>query len=207
MAVVVVGGQTRNIGKTSVMAGLISGVPERNWTAIKITQEKPGICPMNGPGCGCAADQHTWTMVEERDAAGKGDTCRFLRAGARRALWLRVKQGRLAEAWPELRSTIEHSEDIMVESNSVMAFLRPDLYLSVLDPAEKDFKSSAREFLDRADALILSSGSESAAEWDSVSFGAIAGKPTFRIEPPPYVTPQLVQFAREKIGQGASGVR
>ena len=38
MAIVVVGGHTRNIGKTSVVAGLISALREFNWTALKITQ-------------------------------------------------------------------------------------------------------------------------------------------------------------------------
>ena len=38
-----------------------------------------------------------------------------------------------------------------MESNSIMKFLRPDLYLTVLDPETEDFKESAREFLDRAD--------------------------------------------------------
>ena len=34
MAIVVVGGHTRNIGKTSVMAGLIRALPEMRWTAF-----------------------------------------------------------------------------------------------------------------------------------------------------------------------------
>jgi molybdopterin-guanine dinucleotide biosynthesis protein len=35
---VVVGGHSRNLGKTSLVAGLIRKFRERNWTALKITQ-------------------------------------------------------------------------------------------------------------------------------------------------------------------------
>ena len=41
MAVVVVGGQSRKVGKTSVVCGLIAALPEMRWTAIKLTQHEP----------------------------------------------------------------------------------------------------------------------------------------------------------------------
>ena len=44
---------------------------------------------------------------------------------------------------------------MIVESNSILKFIKPDLYLMILDPATKDFKTYAQEFLDRADAVIL----------------------------------------------------
>jgi len=33
-----------------------------------------------------------------------------------------------------------------------------------------------------------------------VSMDQVAGKPTFYIQPPPYVTPEIVQFVRERLG-------
>ncbi|MGH9492958.1 MAG: hypothetical protein ACRD2K_05615, partial [Terriglobales bacterium] len=130
MALVIIGGHSRNVGKTSVVAGLIAALRERDWTAVKITQYGHGICSVNGESCGCAVDEHTWAITEERDAAGRSDTSRFLAAGARRALWVRTKQGRLAEAMPDLRREIAGAHNVIVESNSVMKFLRPDLYLT-----------------------------------------------------------------------------
>ena len=38
MAVVVIGGHSRSVGKTSVVAGLIAALPEYSWHAMKITQ-------------------------------------------------------------------------------------------------------------------------------------------------------------------------
>ena len=53
MAIVVVGGHTKNIGKTSVVAGLIAALPEMRWTAFKITQYGHGVCSANGEPCDC----------------------------------------------------------------------------------------------------------------------------------------------------------
>jgi len=44
---------------------------------------------------------------------------------------------------------------LIVESNSLMHFVKPTLFFAVLDPAKEDFKDSARAALDRADALVL----------------------------------------------------
>ncbi|MGH9509475.1 MAG: hypothetical protein ACRD2M_06030, partial [Terriglobales bacterium] len=129
MAMVVIGGHSRNLGKTSVVAGLIAALPERRWTAVKITQYGHGVCSVNGESCGCAVDEHTFAVTEERDPAGRADTCRMLAAGARRVFWVRTKQGRLAEALPQVREKIEAARDVIIESNTLLHFLRPDLYL------------------------------------------------------------------------------
>jgi hypothetical protein len=197
VALVVIGGHSRSVGKTSVVAGLISALREFDWTAVKITQYGHGVCSANGEPCDCATDDHSWAISDEHDQAGASDTSRFLLAGATRALWVRTEQGRLAEAMPALRQRLEGARNVIVESNSVLKFFHPDLYLTVLDPATADFKSSAREFLDRADGVILHETAESA--WQAVSLKPVAGRPLFRITPPVYVTPEVVQFVRSSL--------
>ncbi len=202
MALVVIGGHSRSVGKTSVVAGLISALPEFQWTAVKITQYGHGVCSANGEPCGCATGDHSWSISEEHDRSGQSDTSRFLLAGAMRALWVRTEQGRLAEAMPTLRSKLESAGNVIIESNSVLRFLRPDLYITVLDPGTADFKDSAREFLDRADAAIIHRSTHESvdeAAWDSVSLKPIKDRPVFLITPPPYVTPQIVQFVRSTL--------
>lgn len=202
MAIVVVGGHSRSVGKTSVVAGLISALREYDWTAVKITQYGHGVCSANGAPCDCATADHAWAISEEKARDGESDTSRFLLAGARRALWVRTEQGRLAEAIPAFRARIEQSRHVIVESNSVMKFLRPDLYLTVLDPATDDFKTSAREFLDRASAVILHEGSaDGKSRWQAVSLRPVADRPVFRIAPPSYVTAEIVNFVRGRIGE------
>jgi hypothetical protein len=199
MALIVVGGHSRSVGKTSVVAGLIAALSEFHWTAMKITQYGHGICSANGEMCDCATDDHSWAVTEERDRSGESDTSRFLVSGAQRSLWVRTRQGMLAEAMPRVRKELATAENAILESNSVMRFLRPDIYLTVLDAATADFKPSAQEFLDRADAVILHDGADHIA-WTNVSLKPVAGRPMFRIEPPRYVTDELIAFVREKLG-------
>ena len=198
MSFVVIGGHSRSVGKTSVVAGLIAALPEFDWTAVKITQYGHGICSANGEPCDCATSDHSWGISEERDRSGESDTSRFLVAGAKRSLWVRTEQGRLAEAIPTLRERWRDAPNVIIESNSVMKFLRPDLYLTVLDPATADFKTSAREFLDRADAVILHETEKDSA-WDSVSLRPVSRQPLFRTHPPHYVTLDLVDFVRSRL--------
>lgn len=201
MSLVVIGGHSRSVGKTSVVAGLISALAEFEWTAAKITQYGHGICSANGEACDCATGDHSWAITEERDRTGESDTSRFLVAGAARVFWVRTEQGRLAEAMPMLRKRLEGARNVIIESNSILKFLRPDLYLTILDPGTPDFKKSAQEFLDRADAVILHQ-SPTDPSWQSVSLKPVADCPVFQIKPPEYVTPQIIEFVRGKLAIG-----
>jgi hypothetical protein len=190
MALIVVGGQSRNLGKTSLVAGLIAAMAECGWTAVKITQFGHGVCSVNGKSCHCAVDEHRWAITEERDRSGKTDTSRFLLAGATRSLWVRTKQGRLEEAMPKLREKLAAASNVIIESNSIMGFLQPDLYLSVLDRGTADFKASALKFLKSADAVVLHEGAAA---------GEFGGKTVFRVKPPQYVTEEIVGWVRGQI--------
>jgi hypothetical protein len=201
MSIVIVGGHSRSVGKTSVVSGLIAALPEMHWTAIKVTQYGHGICSADGEPCDCATDDHSWAVNLERSRAGDSDTSRFLVAGAEKVYWARTRQGFLAEAMPRLKQILAESANVILESNSMMKFIRPDIYLSVLDYDTRDFKASARQFLDRANAVIVhSESSQAALAWDDVSLKLIADKPVFPINPPQYVTPELVEFVRQRLG-------
>jgi hypothetical protein len=200
MAMVVVGGHSRSVGKTSVVAGLIAALPEMRWTAFKVTQYGHGICSADGKACSCATDDHSWAITEEKHRSGDSDTSRFLAAGAVRTWWVRTEQGRLAEAMPKLREKISAAENVIVESNSILKFIRPDLYLTVLDPGRADFKTSAQEFLDRANAVLLHERPDGApVAWERISLKPVVGRPVFYIRPPKYVTAQVVEFVRTSL--------
>lgn len=202
MAIVVIGGHSRSVGKTSVVAGLISALPDYAWTAFKITQYGHGICSRSGKACHCATEDHSWAISEEQDRTGDSDTSRFLLAGAAHAWWVRTEQGRLAEALPTIQQRLAESKNAILESNSIMKFMQPDLYLTVLDPATADFKRSAQEFLERADGVILHRGSNGAA-WRDVQMQSVRDRPVFEIEPPTYVTEKVVEFVRARVAATA----
>jgi hypothetical protein len=179
---IVVGGHTRTIGKTQLVCDIISAFPEARWIAGKITQYGHGVCAQNGHDCDCAPDEHICAIGWEDSATTGTDSSRFLAAGAQRSFWLRTKQGFLAEGLPILREALQEivaaeSPDLangtrkalapdapialtkplalIVESNSLMQFVKPSLFFTVLAPAVEDFKDSARAALDRASALVI----------------------------------------------------
>jgi hypothetical protein len=166
--VIVIGGHTRSIGKTQLICDVIAAFPQVHWMAGKITQYGHGVCAQNGDNCDCAPTEHVCAINWETRTDSGTDSARFLAAGAQRSFWLRTKQGFLAEGLPLLRTalqeTLPNAETeplpLIVESNSLLQFLRPSLYLVVLDPANEDFKDSARAALDRADALVFRCSSE-----------------------------------------------
>ena len=161
--VIVVGGHTRSIGKTQLVCDIISTFPQANWIAGKITQYGHGVCAQNGNNCDCAPDEHICAIEWEAQPQSGTDSARFLAAGAKRSFWLRTKQGFLAEGLPLMRDALRQtlsvtdgdSSPLILESNSLLQFLKPSLYFAVIDPAREDFKDSARVALDRADALVL----------------------------------------------------
>jgi hypothetical protein len=166
--VIVIGGHTRSIGKTQLVCEVIAAFPLAHWIAGKITQYGHGVCAQNGDNCDCAPTEHVCAINWETQSGSGTDSARFLAAGAQRSFWLRTKQGFLAEGLPLLRAALQETlrdagtdpPPLIVESYSLLQFLRPSLYLAVLDPAKEDFKDSARAALDRADALVFRSPSE-----------------------------------------------
>jgi len=187
--VIVVGGHTRSIGKTQLVCDLIAAFPNENWIAGKITQYGHGVCAQNGENCDCAPDEHACAISWEKRAS-ETDSGRFLGAGARHSFWLRTKQGFLAEGMPLLRKALHESGSndqsavgrVILESNTLLQFLKPSLYLMVLDPSKADFKESARLQMDRASAFVLRQplrAADSAAAWTALPLQLLRGKPQF----------------------------
>lgn len=178
----IVGGQSRNVGKTTLVVDLIRAFPDGAWVAVKISQYGHGVCAVNGKTCQCAPGEHAAALDVEKDPEGGSDTSRFLAAGARRAIWLRTRQGQLREGLPMLlreltRSDLGGKPNVIVESNSLLGYLEPSLYLVVLDPSVGDFKESARRFLNRADAFVVRRRIEK--EWEGVPENLLALRPAF----------------------------
>jgi hypothetical protein len=163
---VVVGGHTRSIGKTQLVCDIIAAFPKTEWIAGKITQYGHGVCAQNGENCDCAPEEHVCALDWESQADTGTDSARFLAAGAKRSFWLRTKQGYLAEGLPLLRDALKEiagqrdggdNRAVILESNSLMQFVKPSLYFAVVDPLREDFKESAQVALDRAHALVMRS--------------------------------------------------
>lgn len=185
MALVVVGGQSRKVGKTSVIAGLICALPELHWTAIKITPHEHGAAP-----------QQDFEIIYENDRLGASDTSRYLAAGAQRAVLVRARPEALGRAMPAIQREIANAAYAMIESNSIVEFVRPDLYLIVVDSGVADVKDSALRFLDQADGFVMDAppGTPLPASFRS----AATGRRVFHVAGSE-ISDELADFVRARI--------
>jgi hypothetical protein len=202
---IVVGGHSRNVGKTSVVVGLIEALPEWDWTAMKITQFGHGICSVSGTSCDCCLAPECPYAIAEESHPNDSDTGRFLAAGARHSYWVRTATGQLANALPAVQEIRAASRNLIVESNSIVEFLTPDVYLVVLDFAQGDFKASSRRYLNRADACVVIERDMRAPLWNGVARDAWEVKPRFGVRPPQYVSAALAAFVNERLAASRSG--
>ena len=197
----VVGGQARKTGKTSLTAGLIRRLRRHRWTALKITQYGRTPCSRHkGPeSCECAPPEGAEFALTEEYTPGATDSGRFLAAGAVRSFWLQAPAGELPRAASLLRKVLAQGENVIVESTSLVELVKPDLFLMLLDFGCQDFKDSSLRFIDRADAFVVVDRGINAPLWEGVAAGVWDHKPRFLIEPPPWVTPQLADFVEAKL--------
>jgi hypothetical protein len=151
MAIVVIGGSSRGIGKTALMCGLIAVLKEQNWTAVKI-----------------ASHEH-WNVEpiwEENSSTDSTDTSRYLAAGARRAFLLTAPEVldpnetglglTLGEFFPQAGRGV----NIIFESNRVLYHVQPGLCLMVEGRGQDVRKPSFVRVAERANAIVSFDGTD-----------------------------------------------
>jgi hypothetical protein len=136
-------------------------------------------------------------LNEERDREGHGDTSLYLAAGAPRALWLRARGGGLARALPGLLEALEGDEHVIVESNSLVGYLKPDVFLMVIDPSGREVKASALQVLQRADAFVTVAAGPRI--WTASALQLPQDKPIFAASPGDWSNPALCHFVSERL--------
>lgn len=150
MPLIMVGGQTKDVGKTTLVCNIIAAFPQFRWTAVKFTRHFH--LPENSRLLVKGKDYSFW---EQTSAGNTSDTARYVSAGAECALLIQVADGKMKEACTAVHKELSPRTHILVESSGAAEFLSPDLYLMVLDSAKSDFKYSAREMLGDVDGFIL----------------------------------------------------
>ncbi len=191
----VVGGHARGIGKTALVEDVIRAFPEAGWTAVKISPHSHGAWPEQ-PAVADGAPAAV--LEEETDRGRRTDSSRYLAAGAHRAFWLRVHPGRMADGMALLREAIAGTEYAILESNAVVDFVRPQLFLLVVDPSQAEFKESARRPLGRVDGVVARNPLNAAA-WDTAVEGVIRSKPIFEQRMGEPLPPGLVSLIRQRL--------
>jgi hypothetical protein len=195
MKTIVVGGHSRNVGKTSVAAAIIASRPQYSWTAVKISPHRHEEETASGKGAGDAICR----IDEEYNPAAASDTGRFLAAGASRSFWVRIREGRLEEALPQLTPLFHSNPYVIIESNGIVRYIQPDLYLMVLRYDVEDYKDSARETLRLAHAVVAVNYNKTVPAWKGISPETISRIPIFPVTDPQTLPQDLKDFIKLRL--------
>ncbi len=87
------------------------------------------------------------------------DTQRFLEAGAEEVLWVKSPATDLYEVMPLALDRLYHLDGILIEGNSTIEFVNPDITILVSIGDSPEIKPSAWKILENADIVIMSDNS------------------------------------------------
>ncbi len=166
--IISVAGAHSSCGKTTVCELLLSNLKGR-WGAIKYTK---------------TAFYTSLTDDVSTHPEGK-DTRRMLSAGAHRVFWLQAPKEQLSEAIPLVVDMLSECTGIVVEGNSPIEFLSPDIVIFVFGSDLKRLKPSARLAIERADFIVLNesnSGDKGSFEGEAFRLNDSSEKEAFIIK-------------------------
>jgi hypothetical protein len=191
--IVAVGGHSRNVGKTSVAAGLIYAFRRYPWTAIKISSHRhASLSNLKEDN-----EEDFCDIYEESNREGSSDTSRFLAAGASRSLWMRIEDHRPDTA-QQLLPILQSCPFVLLESNQILRLIRPDLFIMVLRFDTMDFKDSARACLRQADAVVAVNPDLAPPPWEGIS-DTLSKIPQFITADPRVMPEGLIDFVQSRL--------
>lgn len=195
MTTIVVGGHSRGVGKTAVAAGLIQALKDYRWTAIKISPHWHG----GSASSKMESRDGAYDILEETDSGGKSDSSRYLAAGAARSFWVRAREKGLAAAAEALAPYLRPDSFVLIESNGILRWIRPDICIAVIRYDRNEFKESAGQILARADAAVALGDSSLSPPWKETVKAALARVPVFEAGDSWSIPEDLIQWMREKL--------
>ncbi len=145
-----IGGAHSGAGKTTYAAMLLGRL--KGWGAIKYTRT----------AIYCSIIDDVEVLSKENK-----DTERLLSSGAKRVLWVQSPATELGEVLPAAVERLSDLNGIVVEGNSAVEFLRPDIIIFIFGSDPCRIKESAKKVLDIADIVVYRGSNEFAVRGKS----------------------------------------
>ena len=128
---IIIGGSSRNVGKTSICLDLISRYASKlDITGLKISAIKPEEKIYHGTH-GHVFKGRNFRIYEEPKPDDHKDTARMLKAGAKRAVYIEAADEHLAEAFAGFRNLYGTTGPIISESRSLRKLAIPSLFILI----------------------------------------------------------------------------
>lgn len=141
---IVIGGHSRGVGKTTTIEEILRAQRSRRWAAVKVSAHRHCDTRENKP-------------LVERDLRADAATQsgRYLIAGAERAYLCRTPSSQLAATARFIRELRDAGFNVIVESNRIVDFVDPDVVLFAVAPRIADWKASSGVVLPRTHAFVI----------------------------------------------------
>lgn len=148
-----IGGNSRNAGKTTLAFGIISKLAATHDTiGLKVTSIRPGEEGLHGTHN--EMDLTGFEVMEELKTDSPKDTSKMLRAGAKQVFYLRVSDFYVEKAIVFFLKNFVNNQLIVCESRSLRNIVAPGLFvMMVRNPAVGEPKDIAT-YLDKADFIF-----------------------------------------------------
>ncbi len=155
---ILVGGGSRNLGKTEFITQLISHLKAHfEIYALKIKTLYAGDDFFHGKERNPLISDYE--ITEYQYVTDLEDTSRMLKAGAKKAFKIKTKSENLATAFEAFLEKYNDNEKLIIcESNSLRNFYVPAYFFFILGTQNQEIKPSAKKILSFADKIIISNG-------------------------------------------------
>jgi hypothetical protein len=150
---VMIGGNSRNAGKTTLACNIIRKLSSTNEvTALKVTSIRPGESDMHGNH----SDENFsgYSITEEFNRDLLKDTSAMLKAGASRVFYIRAEDTFAEQAIHSFLADYNFNQPLVCESRSLRRVLIPGLFLIMMrNPAPGSAKDIS-EYIGQADKVF-----------------------------------------------------
>lgn len=147
MKIISVTGAHSGVGKTSLAALLLREI--EGLSAIKVT--------------GTELFTSITTEDEVISESGK-DTAVLKESGAGSVVWVKSTRRDLKECLTQALSMVGNCNGVIVEGNSPIEYIKPDLIIFVMKEDLSGLKASGSKALEKADLIVINTGSDEIGE-------------------------------------------
>lgn len=96
------------------------------------------------------------SLIDDRDVLSEKDkdTGRFIKAGAEGVVWVKAPSESLAEVLPLALERLSGLEGLVIEGNSAIEFLKPDIVIFIFGNDKRNWKTGIENLAGMADIII-----------------------------------------------------
>lgn len=147
-----IGGSGRNVGKSTLANYIIKNISHKhNVIGLKVSTLRIGEEQFHG-------DEHIisengYKITQEDSKIPHKDTAQMIACGARKAYYLQTKEDFVLEAYTEFEKKYNPDHlPVICESRALRKYIKPGLFLIIVDPANR--KNDSMQFENLADQIL-----------------------------------------------------